>query len=465
MGSSFPFFSRLGPPVHRDVEPFSAPGSPSGGALSSDPPPAVPQAVSSWADGLGRAGSRAIQLLALTAVAALVLYVLLAIKVIVLAVIVALILASAVHPLVRRLEHHGWGATGAALAVFAALLAVLGGVVTGVVLGIRGEVDNLLAAASGGWQHLQELVTSGPLPVPVDADTVNATAAQLEDYLTSAAARRSALSSLTIASEVLTGTVLMVIVLFFFLKDGPRLWSFVLRWFTGEQRAKLAESGDRAVSIFGSYVRGICLVATVDATFIGIGLWALDVPLALPLTVTVFLTAFVPIVGALAAGTLATLVTLVANGPVEALIVVLIVVVVNHVEGYFLQPVIMGHTLSLHGLVVLLALSVGTVLGGVAGAVLAVPLTAVAWAVLRVWTTRYQAGDDPVLGPDPISPKESVADRVSRLQRWKYQRMRRQARPAPWAAPAARRPGAAARDASSLSRSRRSDHRPGSRRS
>lgn len=427
----------------------------------------MPQAVSSWADGLGRAGSRAIQLLAVTAVGALVLYVLLAIKVIVLAVLIALILASGVHPLVRRLERRGWGATGAALAVFAALLAVLGGVVTGVVLGIRGEVDNLVAAASGGWQHLQELVASSPLPVPVpvNADTVNATVAQLEDYLTSAAARRSALSSLTIASEVLTGTVLMVIVLFFFLKDGPRLWSFVLRWFTGEQRAKLAESGDRAVSILGSYVRGIVLIATVDATFIGISLWALGVPLALPLTVIVFLTAFVPIVGALAAGTLATLVALVANGPVEALIVVLIVVVVNHLEGYFLQPVIMGHTLSLHGLVVLLALSVGTILGGVAGAVLAVPLTAVAWAVLQVWTTRYQAGEDPVLGPDPISPKESVADRVSRLQRWKYQRMRRQARPAPWAAPAARRTGATARDAPALSRSRRSGHLPGSRRS
>jgi predicted PurR-regulated permease PerM len=312
---------------------------------------------------------------------------------------------------------------------------VLGGVVTGVVFGIRGEVDNLVAAASGGWQHFQDIVASGPLPVPVDAATVDAAVAQVGGYLTSDDARQSALSGLTVASEVLTGTVLMAIILFFFLKDGPRLWSFVLRWFTGESRARLAESGDRAVSILGSYVRGIVVIATVDAAFIGIGLWVLGVPLVIPLTVIVFLTAFVPIVGALAAGTLAALVALVANGPVEALIVVLIVVVVNHLEGYFLQPVVMGHTLSLHGLVVLLALSVGTVLGGVAGAVLAVPLTAVAWAVLQVWTTRYQSGDDPVLGPDPISPKESVADRVSRLQRWKYQRMRRQTRPAPWAQP------------------------------
>ncbi|MEX5261237.1 AI-2E family transporter [Kocuria sp. CPCC 205263] len=389
--------------------------------------------MSPWADGLGRAGARAVQLLALTAVAAMVLYVLLALKTVVLAVVVALILACAVRPLVQVLTHLGWGNTGAAVTVFACLLGVMGGVITGVVLGVRGQLDDLVTAATTGWQHFQQFLATGPLPAPVDADTLNAALAQLRDYLASAGARQSALSGLTVASEVLTGAVLMVIVLFFFLKDGPRLWSFMLRWFTGNTRAKLAESGDRAVSILGSYVRGIALIATVDATFIGIGLWAAGVPLVVPLTIIVFLTAFVPIVGALVAGTLAALVALVTNGPVAALIVVLIVVVVNHLEGYFLHPVVMGHTLRLHALVVLLALSAGTVLAGVAGAVLAVPLTAVTWAVLQVWTTRYQTGEDPVLGPDPVSPEESAAARVSRLNRRRYQRMRGQDRPAPWA--------------------------------
>ncbi len=391
--------------------------------------------MSPWADGMGRAGARAVQLLALTAVAAMVLWVVLALKVVVLAAVVALILACAVRPLVQGLTHHGWGNTGAAVTVFVCLLGGLGGIITGVVLGVREQLDDLVTAATTGWQHFQQLLAAGPLPAPVDADTLNAALAQLRDYLASAGARRSALSGLTVASEVLTGTVLMVIVLFFFLRDGPRLWNFVLRWFTGNTRARLAESGDRAVSILGSYVHGIALIATVDATFIGIGLWAVGVPLVVPLTIIVFLTAFVPIVGALVAGTLAALVALVTNGPVAALIVVLIVVVVNHLEGYFLHPVVMGHTLRLHGLVVLLALSAGTVLAGVAGAVLAVPLTAVAWAVLQVWTTRYQAGEDPVLGPDPVSPKESAADRVSRLNRRRYQRMRGQDRPAPWATP------------------------------
>ncbi|WP_336649467.1 AI-2E family transporter [Kocuria rosea] len=393
------------------------------------PAPVARRIASVWADGLGRAASRAVQLLVLGAVAWLVLYVLLVLKVIVLAVLIAVILACAVWPLVGRLERHGWSNLWATLAVFVGLLGVLGAVVTGVVFGIRGELDNLIAAAAAGWQNFQDLLAAGPLPVPVDPAVVNTALSQLQSYLTSAAAQRSALSSLTVATEILTGTVLMAIVLFFFLKDGPQLWSFVLRWFAGDTRAKLAESGDRAAGILGSYVRGIALIATVDATFIGAGLWIVGVPLVIPLTVIVFLTAFVPIVGALIAGTLAALVALVTNGPVAALIVIGIVFVVNHIEGYFLQPVVMGHTLSLHGLVVLLALSVGSVIGGIAGSVLAVPLTAAGWAVVQVWTTRYQAGEDPVLGPDPVSPKEGVADRVSRRQRWKYQRMRRQTPP------------------------------------
>ena len=384
--------------------------------------------VSPWADGLGRAGSRDLQVLVLSLVAAAVAYALMAVKVVVLAVLVALILASATRPLVSRLERRGWPSFWAAVLVFSALVLALGGVITVVVLRISDDLDELVISTVAGWQHLQELTAAGPLPLPVDSATVNAALTELNDYLTSAAARRNAISGLTVITEIITGTVLTAIVLFFFLKDGPLLWNFVLRWFTGVQRAKVAESGDRAVSILGGYVRGIAVVATVDATFIGLGLFWVGVPLVIPLTMITFLAAFVPIIGAVTAGVLAALVALVTQGPGAALIVLGIVIVVNQVEGNLLQPVIMGHTLSLHALVVLLALSVGALLGGVAGAVLAVPLTAVAWAVLQVWTTRYQQGQDPVLGTDPVSG-HGVAERASRRHRRKYRRMRQQSPP------------------------------------
>ncbi len=138
----------------------------------------------------------------------------------------------------------------------------------------------------------------------------------------------------------------MVTVLFFFLKDGPQIWEFLLRPFRGENYARARRIGDKTVTTLGSYLRGTAAVALVDAVGIGIGLLILQVPLALPLAVLVFLLAFIPIVGATVAGIIAALVALVANGPLNALLVVGVVVLVNQLEGNFLQPVLMGRSMQ-----------------------------------------------------------------------------------------------------------------------
>jgi predicted PurR-regulated permease PerM len=179
--------------------------------------------------------------------------------------------------------------------------------------------------------------------------------------------------------------VLLVTVLYFFLKDGPRMWEFLLRPFEGESYARGKRVGERTVSTFGSYLRGTALVALVDAVGIGIGLVILQVPLALPLVVLTFVLSFIPIVGAVLAGIVAALVALVALGPVQALIVVGIIVLVQQLESNILQPFLMGRTMRLNAFVVLIALAAGTVLGGILGAILAVPLTAAAWGVVQVW--------------------------------------------------------------------------------
>jgi predicted PurR-regulated permease PerM len=137
--------------------------------------------------------------------------------------------------------------------------------------------------------------------------------------------------------------------------------------------------------VFGSYVRGTAAVALVDALGILIGLLILQVPLAIPLAVLVFILAFIPIVGATLAGILAALVALVANGWVTALIVVGVVVLVNQLEGNFLQPVLMGRSMKLHAFVILVALTVGVAVGGIVGALLAVPITAAVWGIVQVW--------------------------------------------------------------------------------
>ncbi|MEV4901944.1 AI-2E family transporter [Citricoccus sp. NPDC055426] len=380
-----------------------------------------------WSDALGRAGARAGQTLLIAAVAVGVIVIMLRVSVVVLAVLVALILASAVAPLVRWLVGKGWSHLWATLMSFLVILVVAGGVITGVVLAIRNEWQGLVDSALQGWQQLQDWVTNGPLPI--DASVIDDATQQVTDFLASgdyaSGLASGTLTGISAATNFLTGLVLMIVVLFFLLKDGPKINSFMLRWFRGETRAKLAESVDRSSEVLGGYVRGTATVAAVDAVLIGIGLLIVGVPLALPLAVVTFIGAFIPIVGATAAGILAALVALVTTGPVEALIVVAIVVGVNQIEGNLLQPVVMGRTLSLHALIVLLALTIGTIVGGIFGAILAVPYTAVAWTLIQVWTHRYQAGDDPVLGPDPLNPKDRASRKANAAQREKYRRIRR----------------------------------------
>ncbi|MFB0834336.1 AI-2E family transporter [Arthrobacter halodurans] len=438
--------SRPAPPAQRDPEPTAPPAQPD--PEPTDPPPAAPgppaadgteldratrtisAALRPWSGAMGRAGSHAAQAVLLATVAVGFVWLLLQVKLVVVAVLVALILAAAVSPLVRWLVGKGWSRLWATVAAFLGILALLGGIVAGIVLAVRSEWDSLVSSATEGWRELQDWVTSGPLPV--DTAAIGAAARQATEFVASGSFASSfagnALTGITAATEFLAGTTLMVVILFFFLKDGPKMLNFALRWFRGSVRAKLAESADRGAEVLGGYVRGTAIVALVDAVIIGLGLAIVGVPLALPLAVIVFIGAFIPIVGATVAGILAALVALVTNGPVAALVVVAIVIAVNQIEGDLLQPVVMGRTLSLHALAVLLALTVGTLVGGIFGAILAVPYTALAWTLVQVWTSQYQAGEDPVLGEDPLSPKDRVEAKATMAQRWKYERMRRQHR-------------------------------------
>ena len=197
----------------------------------------------------------------------------------------------------------------------------------------------------------------------------------------------------------------MAVVLFYFLKDGDRIWAFFLRMFPDDRRDKARLSGFRVMEVLGGYIRGTAIVALVDAVCIGAALFFLGVPLALPLTVIVFVGSFIPLVGATAAGVFAALIALVANGPVVALVVVIVIILVNQLEGNFLQPVVMGKSLSIHALVILLALTAGTILAGIIGAILAVPIAAVGWAVIKVWTGE-DTGEDINEAAEVPDPKD-----------------------------------------------------------
>ena len=200
--------------------------------------------------------------------------------------------------------------------------------------------------------------------------------------------------------DFLTGMVLVIFVLIIFMYRGGASWQFLLKVVPRHTRRRVDLAGQRGYASLVGYVRATVLVAVIDAIGIGIGLRAVDAPLVVPLTALVFLSAFIPIVGAVLSGILAVLVVLVANGPVPALIILAVVLAVQQLEGNVLQPLIMGRAVRLDALSVVLAVTVGTVLAGITGALLAVPLLAVLNAAVRSLTRDDDATDPRAVDQD-----------------------------------------------------------------
>src|SRR6478609_10405025 len=358
--------SRSGRSDHVDVDDTVptdrvAPDGASPDAVSEPGPPTPRTASALWADGLGRAGTRSVQVLALVALVAVAVFAVTRLTLIVIPVLIALVLAAAISPLVRLMRRKGvppFLATIVALLALLALVAVLAGVVWLVVAAVVNQWPELRDQAIDGFDELQAYVES--LPFQITEEQIQSVRDSAVGLLQSDAVGSGALAGVSQTVDFVAGFFVMVVVLFFFLKDGPQIWEFLLRPFHGARYERGQRIGDSTVTTLGGYVRGTAIVALVDAVAIGIGLAIVGVPLVIPTL----------------AGILCALVALVAVGPVEALIVVAIVIAVNQLEGDLLQPVVMGRTLRLHPLVILVALTAGTVLAGLTGAVLAVPIAA-----------------------------------------------------------------------------------------
>ena len=336
-----------------------------------------------WTDGFGRTSIRSAQLLLILIVTTAVVFALTQLKLIVVPLLIALVIAAAVSPVVRFLRDRGWPAAVATWAAMLSGIAVLGVVLWLVGRGIRNGWEELSQSAAEGLDELQRFLASGPLGI-TEEQIASARQAGAE-LLASDRVQRGAVSGATMAAEVVAGIFLGAVVLFFLLKDGRRIFEFLIQPLSDRHQARAQRIGDHSVGVLGGYVRGTAVVALVDAVLIGVALVIIGVPLALPLATIVFLGAFIPLIGAVLAGTLAALIALVTNGPVAALIVVAVVIAVNQIEGDLLAPVVIGKALALHPLAVLLALTAGTIVAGIVGALLAVPITAVAWGAIKEW--------------------------------------------------------------------------------
>lgn len=336
-----------------------------------------------WSDGIGRAGTRGAQILLVGAVIVALVWLLSRLSIVTIPLVLALILAAAFAPWMEWTRRHGYPpGLGAALALVA-LLAVIAGTIVFVAGSLSQEWGQLAIKTQDGIQRV--LAWLQTVPFSPDRRQLNNITEQIRGFFTSAEFGTGALDGVGAVTEIGASIGMMAVILFFLLKDGPHMWEFLARPFEGTAYDRAERIRRKTVDVFGGYVSSTAAAALFDAVGILIGLLVLQVPLAVPLAILTLLLAFIPIIGAVSAGAVAALVALVSNGPLTAALVVLVVTIVNQVEGNVLKPILMAKTVSLHALVVLIAIAAGTAVGGITGALLAVPLTAAAWGVVQVW--------------------------------------------------------------------------------
>ena len=295
---------------------------------------------------------------------------------------VSLLFVALLVPFVDFLDRHGWPRVLATLVSLLLGIALIVGLFTLVVAQIATGFDDLAQSASEGITTLQTWLVNGPL---------NLSNSQINDYITQARTALQANSQSLIsgalavggtAATILTGSFLVLFFTIFLTWDGRRVWSWIVRLLPASAESPMDAAMHRGWVTLTSYVRATIIVAAVDAIGIGIGAAVLQIPLAVPLAVLVFLGAFVPIVGAVVTGAVAVLVGLVAQGPVTALIMLGVVLAVQQLESHVLQPILLGKAVAVHPLAVFVAITAGATLAGIPGVLFAVPVIAVANTVI-----------------------------------------------------------------------------------
>ena len=194
---------------------------------------------------------------------------------------------------------------------------------------------------------------------------------------------RGVQSGAVILGEIVTGLLITFLLTFFLLKDGERIWGYILSYSGDRSRHHADEIGTRVYAALAGYVRGIALVGLVDAVLIGFALLIIGVPLVIPIMVITFFAAFIPLIGAFIAGLVAVLIALVSGGVLDAALVLAAIILVQQIEGHVLYPLLMGRTVHLHPAVIVVALAAGGILGGIVGVFLAVPTAGIVSVILE----------------------------------------------------------------------------------
>lgn len=333
--------------------------------------------------------------------------------VVVMPVLLGLLITTVLWPPARWLMSKGLNSAFSATIVLVVGLAVLGGVIAAISTSIASGVPEIAQSAQKAITQLQDWASGPPFNLK-DTDLDRLIAQGVEQVKSSIGSIANGLltGAGAVTSGVVTGLVALLLA-FFFVKDGMRFTPW-LRGLIGERAGgHVTTVLERVWVTLGSFIRSQAIVSLIDAVFIGLGLVILGVPLAVPLAALTFLGGFIPIIGAFIAGALAVLVALVSNGLTTAIIMLIIVIVVQQVEGNVLQPILQSRSLRLHAAVVLLVVTAGTSIYGIAGAFFSVPVAAAVAVVLRYLGEVIESRSVPVMdtsqpdGDDEPGPERS----------------------------------------------------------
>ncbi|MFF4616878.1 AI-2E family transporter [Nonomuraea jabiensis] len=340
------------------------------------------------------------RLLGWIALAAVVGFCLYQVGTIVVAVIVGVFITALVLPPARWLRSHGLSRALATAIVYVGGLVLAAGLIALLVPPTIDSVEQLRISFGKVLDNLYKLTHE----FGIDPRKL---VAQAKQYLSAQGSpiATGALAGVRTAGEIVVGAVVAFVLSVYFVHSGDRLFRWLVDLAPPSARPRITETARLAFTVIGRYTRGIAIVGAVEGFLIGMTLWILGVPIALPLAVLTFVGAFLPIVGAFTAGLLSAVVALVAKGWIVMLIVVGVTVAIGQLEGHVLAPQIYGKALALPGAVILIAIAVGSLLWGIVGAFLAAPLTAVIVAVLH----RPRAEPAPVTLAPPRPPPTTPA--------------------------------------------------------
>jgi predicted PurR-regulated permease PerM len=322
----------------------------------------------------------------------------------------ALILTALLLPAVDALDRYGAARGGAVAFVLVLGLTILVGILAFVVNQFVDGAPLLVDQVTRSIEATRDWLIKGPLHLSGDqlkraGDSVIDALRNNQSQLTS-----GALSTAGTIAEIVTGALLTLFTVIFFLLGGRSIWQFVTRAVPQTQRSRVREAGAAGFHSLAGYARATSLVALVDAVAIGSGLAIMSIPLALPLASLIFLGAFVPVVGAVVTGFLAVIVALLTKGLVYALITFALIIAVMQLEAHVLQPLVMGRAVSIHPLAVVLGIATGGVLAGIIGALLAVPAIAFLNSFVRVLVAEDPGEEGDVLEADSGPLIEATSD-------------------------------------------------------